>query len=497
MPRFRIFPPISIARIGEDEDFFLGPEIPGGGAGELQPDGTTKPVSRFKDATRKMVRKQGARFHIFESDDGVVWRPANLPPAATVTWTVHLLNKKSAVTRPADGNAPIVPTRPQVPTANQSLVIDGGQRQVSGPDAASTPFKGPYSTTTSTGQPFNIEVELGRLRTDSKGRLIVLGGKGFSSAPEGTPDPESYYQNPKWHDDVADGPVTAEIQLAPGQPAVQAEGGAWVIVAPPDYAPGIECVVTLYDVLRQIGIKEFGVAALGAPAVPSFDSDIAPIISRVSRLRWVHNDAAWSSPKLSDPNLRSTAQAHQQLRRDVRAIVLSTQDKFEGHVRFDGPSFALREFQKTILDRWVDGNFDASAVAAPTQLTAEGLTKAALESAAGQGFCPGIEAGIIVLDKTLYSTPFDFRFDHASVKPGDITGLMAQPWQSDFLECNTEWWPTQRPDLAFRNATQSSKWNRGATTHLRMVQRSGRLGVIVRQGTNEVFLEAERDPQLT
>lgn len=496
MPRFRIFPPIGIARLGEDENFFLGPEKPGGGSGELQPDGTTIPVSSFKDATRKMVRKQGARFHIFESDDGVAWRPANLPATATVTWSVRLLNKKSAVTRPADGHAPIVPTRPQVPAANQSLVIDGGQRQVSGQNAVSTVFRGPYSTTTGTGQPFNIEVELGRLRTDGQGRLIVLGGKGFSSAPPGTPDPESYYGNPKWHDDVSDGPVTAEIRLAPGQNPVQAEGGAWVIVAPPDYAPGIECVVTLYDVLRQLGFSEFNVAGLDAPAVPSFDADIEPIIARVRRLRWVHNDVTWSNAKLSSPQLRSTAAADQPLRRDVRDIVLSTQTKFKGHVRSDGPPFSLRDFQNKILDRWVAGNFDATPVNPPNQLTAEGLTKAALDGAAGQGFCPGIEAGIIVLDRTLYSVPFDFRFDHASVRAGDITGLMAQPWQSDFLECNTEWWPTQRPDLAFLNNTQSSSWNRGATTHVRMVQRSARLGVIVRQGANEVFLEVERDPLL-
>lgn len=500
MPRYKIFPPIGIARLGEDEEFFLGPESPGRGPGELLDDGTTAPVTRFKDATRTKVRKQGARFHIFESDDGVAWQPASLPDTATVTWTVTLVNKKSAVTRPSNGHAPLVPTRPQVPAANQSMVIDGGQRQVSGPDAVSAEFEGPYSTTGAAGQPFNIQVKLGRLRTDGQGRLIVLGGRGFTSAPPGTPSPNSYYRNPKWHDDVADGPVTAEIRLGPDEDPVQAEGGAWVVVAPPDYAPGIDCVVTLYDVIRQVGIDHFTDTGLGAPAVPSFDLDVAPIIARIRRLRWVHEPTDptvnWSDPRLSSPQLRSTAAGDQPLRNAVRDIVLQAEGVFDGHVLSTGPPFRLRTFQREILDRWVAGTFDATPASQPEGLTAEGLTRAALDAAAGQGFCPGIEAGIIVLDRTLYSSPFDFRFDHDSVQPGDITGLMAQPWQSDFLQCADTWWPTQRPDLAFSSSTQNDGWARGAGTPLQMIARSARLGVIVQQGANEVFLEVDRDPLL-
>jgi hypothetical protein len=42
--RYRIFPAIGIARLGEDDNFFLGPERPGAGPGELQPDGSVAPV---------------------------------------------------------------------------------------------------------------------------------------------------------------------------------------------------------------------------------------------------------------------------------------------------------------------------------------------------------------------------------------------------------------------------------------------------------------------
>jgi L-Lysine epsilon oxidase N-terminal len=162
-------------------------------------------------------------------------------------------------------------------------VIAGGTNSVAGRDASSPTFKGTYKTKASDGSPFQVDVELGQLRTDSKGRLIVLGGNGFSSAPAGSPlgvPPNTYYRNPNWHDDVADGPVTAEVKLNSTDPLVKAENGAWVIVAPPDYAPEINGVVTLYDVLLQLGVDSFG---LPKPGRPSFDLDIAPILSRVRR----------------------------------------------------------------------------------------------------------------------------------------------------------------------------------------------------------------------
>ena len=489
--RYRIFPSIGIARLGEDGDFFLGPERPGDRAGELQPDGTVLPLTRLKDATRTKIRKQGARFHLFESNDGTSWAPANLPATATVTWTVTLENQKSAVTRSVD--PPTTFMRPQVPAGNESMVIRGGTKQVTGPNAVSTSFVGPYSTTAPDGSSFQVDVDLGLLRTDGQGRLIVLGGKGQSRAPATVPIGPPFYKNPKWHDDVADGPVTAEIKLSPAAAPIQAEEGAWVIVGPPDYAPGIECVVTLYDVLRQVGISEL---VLPAPGSTSFDLDVAPIINRVRRLRWVHEDAKWANPKLDSPKLRSRDAADQQLRNDVRSLVLATESVFEGHISAAGPPFELRLFQKKFLNDWVTGNFDDTPTTPAVGLTPEGLTRASLQGAAGQGFCPGIEAGIIVLDKTLYTTPFDFRINHASVKAGDITALMAQPWQADFLKCNTEWWPTQRPDLAPQADGAFEDWVRGANTHRLLVERHPRLGFVVQQGETEVFLEVERDPTL-
>jgi hypothetical protein len=496
MTTYRIFPALGIARLGADGDFIVGPEIPGQGPGELRPDSTLGSVTHFKDATRTKIRKQGARFHLFESENGIDWQPAKLPAGATVTWAVTLENKKSAVKR--NGEPPVSPTRPQVAADLQSMLIKGGTQEVSGANQTSNPFKGPFATTAPNGQPFNVEVELGQLRTDAQGRLIVLGGKGFSSAPPnvpiGGPGGTTFYKNPKWHDDVADGPVTAEIRLAPTSAPIQAEGGAWVIVAPPDYAPGIDGVVTLYDVLRQLGLVHFG---LPQPGVPSFDLDIAPLLTRVRRLRWVHDDAAWSNLIFDNPNLRSRAAADKSVRDTARNMVEHVEDVLQGHINPQGPPFRLRAFQRKVLDNWVNGDFDDKASQPDTGLTAAGLTRAALEGAVGQGFCPGIEAGIIMLDTTLYvREPFDFRIDHTSVAAGDLTALMAQPWQADFLKCNTEWWPTQRPDLAPQSTGPPKDWIRGVHGHRELVERSARLGFVVQQGMNEVFLEVERDPEL-
>jgi L-Lysine epsilon oxidase N-terminal/L-lysine epsilon oxidase C-terminal domain len=494
MPRYQIFPAIGIARVGGDDDFFIGPEIPEQGPIEAA---TGAAVTRFKSADKKSVRKQAARFHLFESADGTNWVPVNLPNGATIEWTVTLENKKSAVTRTAEPS--ISPQRPVLDPALAGMHIKPASSTITGANAMSAPIQGGFTTTDTGGAPFNATVTLGRLRTDSAGRLIVLGGDGSSDAPSGTPiggpGGTTYYRNPKWYDDVADGPVTAKIRLAPGDAPIEAEGGAWVIVGPPDYAPGIGGVVTLYDVIRQVGID----SGLPAPAAaPSFDLDIAPMIRRAKRHRWVHTAANWSSAQFDDPNLRSKSPAHATLRGQVRDRIKRAEVLLTGHTSPAGPPFKLRQYQVNALQAWVAGDFDDAPASFGSVPTADGLTRAALEGAVGQGFCPGIEAGILVLDRTIYRTPFDFRIDHASVSPGDLTALMAQPWQADFLKCHPEWWPAQRPDVAAQSDdfNDTEEWIRGANDHALLVKNFERLGFIVQQGANEVFIEAERDASL-
>ncbi|CAI2164983.1 9814_t:CDS:10 [Funneliformis geosporum] len=77
-------------------------------------------------------------------------------------------------------------------------------------------------------------------------------------------------------------------------------------------------------------------------------------------------------------------------------------------------------------------------------LQVECLKKATLEWCVGGAFFPGIEMTFIAYDKDNFK--FDFRINSNAFKPGDINAYMALPWQADFYECNTHWWPAQRPD---------------------------------------------------
>ncbi|GES76036.1 hypothetical protein RCL2_000343800 [Rhizophagus clarus] len=74
------------------------------------------------------------------------------------------------------------------------------------------------------------------------------------------------------------------------------------------------------------------------------------------------------------------------------------------------------------------------------------LNKAALEWCVGGPFFPGIEMTYLAYDKNTFHV-YDFRINSDMFRPGDINAYMALPWQADFNECNTHWWPAQRPDV--------------------------------------------------
>src|SRR5215475_3814943 len=85
--RAAIHPAIGIARVGNSPDqYYLGPEIPGGLP--IAPQG-------YKDTSGAMKR-QAARFRVFGLDaDGRVVRELTADDA-TIVWTVHLANQKAS-----------------------------------------------------------------------------------------------------------------------------------------------------------------------------------------------------------------------------------------------------------------------------------------------------------------------------------------------------------------------------------------------------------------
>lgn len=474
---FRIYPPIGIARVGNSlSQFYIGPEIPGHPGFEPNGLGTESVVKQYK-VDEDEIKRQAARFRVFEVPDGGAPRPAQFPPGTVVEWTVHLVNKKAAVIR--SSLPPGEAQRPQLAAGSAARVIDSQQRRIAGANAAGVKLD--------TGEFMTRRVPLGELLTDSSQNLLVLGGHGFSSSPLNAPLP-SFYTNPGWHDDVSDGPVRARVQLPDGS-TVDDVAPAWVVVAPPDFAPDIQGIVTLYDVIWQVGIAHFG---LQPPGAVSFTRHVFPLLQRARRLRWVHGNKNWQSISDDWAGLSDPSAAAAPLRIENAKLVRNVVPLLTDH--------ELTDLQEHFLDRWETGNFTSDWTGIPQipqTLTAEGMTRAALEATVGRGFYPGIEAGIIVTDPTLYSTPFDFRFDHAQAAPGDITALMAVPWQADFYNCQRSWWPSQRPDDVRPDAgtAKSERWERGVESRIGMVNNFSKLAFITAQMDDQgniVFAEDQR-----
>ena len=477
---YRVYPPIGIARVGNSlTAFYIGPEFQGHPGFDVAANGTETPITNYKTSETE-IKRQAARFRVFEvPDGGGTPRPAHLPAGATIEWRVHLVNKKAGVKR--NNTPPVRPKRPQLDPNLPNRIIDSGVKRVAGASAGPIRFD--------QGEFLGRRVPLGEILTDRDQNLLVLGGFGFSSSPTNAPI-TNFYSNPGWHDDTADGPVTATILAADGS-TIGTAAPAWVMVATPDFAPQVQGVVSLYDVIHQVGIDHLGALP---PATVSFTDDVFPILLRTSRLQWVNVDPNWSDIN-EDWAAQGDASAAAKPRRESQAEVVR-------NITLVLSRYELTTRQQQVLDAWVAGSFTSDWTGFPppsTSLTADSLTRAALDGGVGQGFFPGIEAGIIIRDSTLYSAPFDFRFDPAQAKPGDLTALMALPWQADFLDCAGNWWPSQRPDdvLPSATATQRLDWARGADTYIRMVSNFGKLAFITPQQDaqgNVVFVETQRAP---
>jgi L-Lysine epsilon oxidase N-terminal/L-lysine epsilon oxidase C-terminal domain len=477
----KIYPPIGIARLGNSPEWFVGQELPFPAAPPVPSDG------KYKDSQCR-IRRQAQRFRLWGYfDDGSA---RELTAAdGTIQWTVHLANAKAVFRGEAGG------------------LIDPGPRTLNGPNDSASFANGTY---TYSGQ--TVEVPLGDAITDQDGRLIVMGGFGFSSSPVGN-GLSDFLDNAGWHDDISDGPVNATITVG-GKKFIAV--GAWIICPPPRFAPSTYSVITLYDTIRQGAIDQ---GLLPQPGQPSFVSDIWPILSRgIGMLRVAaavfspgdHDSLSSVIPpgpgqdntrhailnKLANPaNPTNVGQAN--LPADMPLL-------FSGGTlpilnETDVPP-ALRPFQYTQMQAWSQGNFTNDwPPVAPTVVTPDGLTRAALEGCVGAPFFPGIEATITVRDGSIkYIEPF--RFDQTNLKPGDVTRAMARPWQADFTDCSggnspdgAAWWPGARPDSVYpQGSTMPADWTRGLVTSMQdMVDNWYRLGFIVDPGNGEP-VETER-----
>ncbi len=189
----------------------------------------------------------------------------------------------------------------------------------------------------------------------------------------------------------------------------------------------------------------------------------------------------------------------------------------------------LSERQYGDMTLWVKGEFDddwsgppqpVPLESLPAAAQPEALNRAAFEPCVGAPFYPGIEITYIATDPTLWSGPC--RIDAAITPPGGVTRHMAMPWQSDFAECNTNWWPSARPDdvvsegelnavLASYSPTTEGglaralsvrvPWARGIPKVSPMIDNAmvkawSHFGFVVKRevGNQTVYVETERSP---
>jgi hypothetical protein len=547
-PRYRIHPAIGVARVGNApaDDFFLAPEQPNQPAGGVAGPGKAAPP--FKVGGK--VRRQAARFRIYEytENKGLYTASreitADLADVATLTWTVHLANKKASFFK-FDGLAgsPILPQQSKLvrrnarisATAKRSLEIDPGPRSISGVNAKPVEFRkggaGPPGNWPSPAPSPALEY-LGELRTDDRGRLIVIGGAGVTARWPGAADIVDYANNDGWFDDVSDGPVTAQLELTvDGAKTSVSVAGAWILVGPPDFAPDLKPTITLWDLLLDLTARSPGQISIPQDEAvfqngalsriraiakdissgtsfssykPSFDDDVAPILRQTIHSRWVFepaqsehatfgagtlSSAVWAL--LSDPSQPNT------LRQSVLERVrkpgtpgLGAPDDMPrllgddpyGKFKSGRWGLSVTVTQYAALEQWAKGNFrksllPPSSLLAPAvaPLSADGLDRAALESASGGAFYPGIEVGWEIREPALFAEPFRIKHGAASQYVGDgattvgagyFSRQMALPWLADFLQCKIEtqkqtgdewgWWPSQRPDGVYASAASAA-----------------------------------------
>jgi hypothetical protein len=533
---YRIHPSVGIARVGNlnatgPDDFFLGPEAP---------DHAPVPPGGYKKAGA--IRRQGARFRVYEytpdAQTGEMVPTREITAAdARIEWTVRLGNRKAfgpnfPPTEPGVRNSSIA----EEDERRRLLILEAEAEIASDEGTSARRSLDAFFLDEQETQPESHRVHLGDLLLDSEGRLIVLGGLGRSFSPTGRSIHDTF-NNDEWCDDTSDGVITATVAMNGSQEPVDVEFPARLLVGPPDYAPAIGNIVTLYDVAEDIATRLPASPLSGAAAGVSFAHHIYPILRRVAQMRWVNQTADNGHGEsqggdflhpdllalLRDPDTNPASRAFRARRRVVSRLrvpagVTPPSDLPTGNrnmPRLQRELDTQRELTLTPLQYermilWWRGQFDPDpgvdldAPAPPFEQITEAreqvraLDRAGLDSCVGGSFFPGIEGPRRLREPNVWEAPFRLR---SGLEPGEITEGLALPWQTDFHACDLDWWPPQRPNqVRVRNPSSPDdlvqvEWDRqsGGVTAF-TVSNWARMGFVVPDGA--AFVEEERDEVL-
>jgi len=318
---FRIHPAIGFARVGNSEEFYLGPETmaglplaegdPATGGLPIRPGTESQTITSSDLRDRNgAFKRQAARFRVYEyprvqgeetypnggGREIGIGSTVDGKKVVDVVWTVHVANKKAntyvldenyptaGLAAYEDGQLPPLRNLAEGPDSDNAarlrkLTIDPGPRAIGG--AGAGPVRVDRATVATYGEGAEIrrlpsypksfpqdsfaelfcptgDVDtLGELRTDERGRLLVVGAYGRACAwyKDGKPSPlDQDVNNDGWFDDTADGPVNAALVFDDGSVAEVA--GAWVVSTDPGYAPQIVNAVTLWDDIYDTWIRK-------------------------------------------------------------------------------------------------------------------------------------------------------------------------------------------------------------------------------------------------
>jgi L-lysine 6-oxidase len=503
-----IGPSIGVARLGNSKTgFYVEPQTIGGLPLQCDQEGNVQAgpvfVTKFKDGDGA-VKRQAARFCLFRiGDDGAETElTLDSPDVQSISWTVHLANKKAAWYEfsQLQGNLLYGPQNSYAKQsvkrrnakikdkdARRKLIIDPGPRTLAGRnqhlsfDKASVPEGYKLASFPSRPRLGNQVQSLGEIRTDASGRLLVLGGFGTSG---GDVMLENFGGADTWHDDISDGPVSCVLQLKSG-PTVALK--AWCIVGSPKFAPELVNISTLDDTMFDVSVRHLGArpdmctaGSYNSGYVADFETEVRPVLDRPGTYRWVANVPAMNSlsPPPFDPRDTSAAsaplrQAYFELFRDpgpedaiapshnalFSAIGMPLMPLNSGSNAVDNNEVdkftALTQTQYFLLKQWAAGKFKLGS--APAGRAHLRLTRASAGNCVGNPFCPGIEVTWTTRNPNIYEKPWSIRHrdnvDFAAIgldasrdetetadgcEPGDLTKRMAIPWQADFYQCSVQ-----------------------------------------------------------
>jgi hypothetical protein len=534
------------------------------------------------------LKRQGARFRIFQyaAADAAVYpcgkgtevRLGSViggKRVVDIVWTAHLANKKAnAYVFNGDLGAALYEkqneSRLQVRNSSegddlgqasrlQRLVIDPGPRAIRGTDDCAVPFDKPTPASFWNGgaqiraldgypksfpddsfsplyAPTGVIDTLGELRTDPEGRLIVLGAYGRACAryrDDGKPYPLASGQvspgviadlnEDGWFDDSADGPVSAVLVF--DDASVQTAHPAWVVVAPPSFAPQCLNVVSLWDDVYDAAIRKLRLrpeifdGRFQESYEPSFDMDVYPMFRATALQQWnvnlpqraieaheaVGDIKATDRPE--DTILSGLAYVRDPNNPNQHADGAPLMPLSIGDV---GKSFlTVTPTQYFFLTQWNKGR--CRKTNAPRLGPGESLDRIAMANCMGGGFGPGLEMTFVVRDADFFRSdwratgagPFRVRarpLDYgeaqsgrpfltvgyvplhpspdgglpAPLEPGDATKFLSMPWHTDFNAC-----ATHNTDPNPRNSTTLYwAWPAQRPSHVRRAQdvENGQLG---------------------